>query len=217
MVSKEWPKKELGSLLSMEIDEGRTKVLPLMVGDRIDDLLRELPLLGSKKYLRWNGDAQEIARAFRERAGASPGDEQPSAKVEEPEITTARRPDIRVITKFGISMGGGVGRQSTLGVAVQNHSPATFFYKSLHFRLTANKTVWLERDLLGTAVLESREILPGASLEFTFKFSELIEGAEGEKLLGATVTDAIDREFESTEDQMETALANRLSWEQRSR
>ena len=61
-VDKAWPRKEICSALAREV-EGKTKVLPLMVGndEEIAQLLDRLPLLKDKVYEKWEGDPGIVA------------------------------------------------------------------------------------------------------------------------------------------------------------
>ena len=52
-VGRHWPESELASALNKENSEGRTVVLPIIIGDA-KPLLKEYPLLRDKFYLRWN-------------------------------------------------------------------------------------------------------------------------------------------------------------------
>lgn len=63
-LSKNWPKKELSAVLSMEISSGQIRVLPILVGspDDIQFFLHEFPLLHDKLYVRWDGAAEPIVR-----------------------------------------------------------------------------------------------------------------------------------------------------------
>ncbi len=65
-VDKEWPKKELNASLAREV-EGRTKVLPLIVGTQAiaERILEKLPLLNDKLYKRWTGDSDHVAKEIR--------------------------------------------------------------------------------------------------------------------------------------------------------
>ena len=65
-INKAWPKKELNASLAREV-EGRTKVLPLMIGTdtEIDSLLNQLPLLKDKHYEQWNESPDEIAQIIK--------------------------------------------------------------------------------------------------------------------------------------------------------
>ncbi|WP_052702648.1 reverse transcriptase domain-containing protein [Pseudoalteromonas piscicida] len=65
-INKSWPMKEINAVLSLEIGEENTKLLPLMVGDG-DALLKQLPLLGDKLFESFNNNAEEIALKLAER------------------------------------------------------------------------------------------------------------------------------------------------------
>lgn len=59
-VEKQWPKKELHSVLSQEINSGQTKLLPLLCGNK-ENILNELYLIRDKKYEEWQENPDEIA------------------------------------------------------------------------------------------------------------------------------------------------------------
>jgi retron-type reverse transcriptase len=61
-VSKEWPIAEINTALALEIS-GQKRVLPVMVGQPD---LSKLPLIRSKNWVVWDGDADRVARQLRE-------------------------------------------------------------------------------------------------------------------------------------------------------
>ena len=63
-LQKPWPQKELRSALTLEIEAGRSIVLPLLVGDP-QILLASLPFLKEKRYLMWGGDPTVVERELR--------------------------------------------------------------------------------------------------------------------------------------------------------
>ena len=52
MINKEWPKFELSNLLSMELRQKKTIVIPLIIGNK-EDILNQLPLLESKDPIQY--------------------------------------------------------------------------------------------------------------------------------------------------------------------
>jgi len=67
-LAKHWPQKEMNAALAREISEGKTRVLPLIVGRDIAEsqkLWQRLALQGDKKYLAWKGDPQPIVDELR--------------------------------------------------------------------------------------------------------------------------------------------------------
>lgn len=78
-VSKDWPIQEMNSALALEV-EGEKNVLVLMVGN--PDLSR-LPLIKTKNYLTWNGDADLVARKLTEAMGKA---EKPAAQPRLPSV-----------------------------------------------------------------------------------------------------------------------------------
>jgi RNA-directed DNA polymerase len=60
-VSKEWPLAEINTALALEI-AGKKRVLPVIVGDPD---LSKLPLIRSKSWLVWDGDADQIAKKIK--------------------------------------------------------------------------------------------------------------------------------------------------------
>jgi RNA-directed DNA polymerase len=69
-VDKAWPKKEINAVLAREI-EGKTKILPLMVGSEavIGEIIKKLPLIADKKYETWKGDAASVAKEIKSLLG----------------------------------------------------------------------------------------------------------------------------------------------------
>ena len=70
-LDKNWPQRELNSVLNIEASKGEVKILPLVVvtnKQEPQDILKELPLLNDKAYLSWDGsNIQEIVSALSER------------------------------------------------------------------------------------------------------------------------------------------------------
>lgn len=81
-LGKEWPEKEWSTLLSMEIADGVTRVLPLIVedasadGDTIQNRFRKVwPLLAEKRYELWNpADIGSIVSALKAKLDRISGD-----------------------------------------------------------------------------------------------------------------------------------------------
>lgn len=67
LLQKSWATKEMNAALSQEIDSGRTRVLPLMVGsdEEIQQITNELAIQRDKRYIRWSGSPEEIEGELR--------------------------------------------------------------------------------------------------------------------------------------------------------
>jgi hypothetical protein len=65
-VNKRWPMRELNSAFSMEIESGKTRVLPLLAGtsEELASIRGALALQHDKRYLVWRGDPEEISEAL---------------------------------------------------------------------------------------------------------------------------------------------------------
>jgi RNA-directed DNA polymerase len=81
-VSKEWPLAEINTALALEI-AGQKRVLPVMVGQPD---LSKLPLIRSKNWLVWNGDADAVAKKLKELIKPEPSAE---LKHERPPVVPA--------------------------------------------------------------------------------------------------------------------------------
>jgi len=70
-LSKNWPKRELNSVLNVEASTGKVRVLPLILGtDEVKRyIFKKYPLLNDKVYLTWENDAQKIIDALKARLG----------------------------------------------------------------------------------------------------------------------------------------------------
>ncbi len=66
--TKEWPLEEINTALALEID-GAKKVLPVMVGN--PDLTR-LPLLRTKRWLTWDGNADKVIQELKRQTMPAP-------------------------------------------------------------------------------------------------------------------------------------------------
>ena len=67
LLRKTWATKEMNAALSQEIDSGRTRVLPLMVGSdqEVQQMSDQLAIQRDKRYVRWSGRAEEIEQELR--------------------------------------------------------------------------------------------------------------------------------------------------------
>ena len=62
-VNKSWPMRELNSAIAREI-ECKQKILPLIIGDS-QAVLKELPLIKDKLYLKWEDNPNDVAKAIK--------------------------------------------------------------------------------------------------------------------------------------------------------
>jgi hypothetical protein len=62
-----WTEKELNAALNIEIDSGKTKVLPLIIGAENEEklILEKYPLLKDKKFIRWSDGFDSIINSLR--------------------------------------------------------------------------------------------------------------------------------------------------------
>ena len=70
-LSKNWPKRELNSALSIEASTGKVRVLPLVAGteEARSSIFQKYPILNDKFYLTWENDSQKIIDALKVRLG----------------------------------------------------------------------------------------------------------------------------------------------------
>ena len=68
-MKRNWPKRELSAVSNLEISSGKTRVLPLMVGDNgyINEVQSQFPLQTNKFYIRWDGKAEPVVAALIDR------------------------------------------------------------------------------------------------------------------------------------------------------
>lgn len=66
-LTKNWPKKELWSVLNIESKSGRKIIIPIVVGTslEVDSTLEDLPLLNDKLFLLWDGDVNKAANSIK--------------------------------------------------------------------------------------------------------------------------------------------------------
>jgi RNA-directed DNA polymerase len=76
-VTKEWPLIEINTALALEAS-GAKRVIPLMVG-RPD--LSKLPLIRSKKWIVWDGNAARVAAELKQFVGAGAGGPQAGSRI----------------------------------------------------------------------------------------------------------------------------------------
>lgn len=65
-MSKNWPKRELWSVLNIEAKSGEKTIIPIIVGTQpeVEYILDEFPLLNDKLFLLWNGDLNRVANSI---------------------------------------------------------------------------------------------------------------------------------------------------------
>lgn len=69
-LSKNWPQRELFSVLNIEASTQKVKVLPLVVAEipgEKEKILEQLPLLNDKSYLTWEGDPKIVVEKLLKR------------------------------------------------------------------------------------------------------------------------------------------------------
>lgn len=69
-LNKNWPQRELYSVLNVEASLGEVKILPLIVAKdskERESIRQQLPLLNDKAYETWNNSTEEIIEALQTR------------------------------------------------------------------------------------------------------------------------------------------------------
>jgi hypothetical protein len=68
-IKKHWPNAELEASINMEFSTGKTKVLPLLIGndEEIKIIMAHYPILRSKLYVNYSIGIKEISRLLKER------------------------------------------------------------------------------------------------------------------------------------------------------
>jgi hypothetical protein len=68
-IKKHWPNAELEASINMEFSTGKTKVLPLLIGndEEIKIIIEHYPILRSKLYVTYSIGIKEISRLLKER------------------------------------------------------------------------------------------------------------------------------------------------------
>src|SRR6266542_4013361 len=99
-VQKNWPQRELNSVLNQEASSGEVKVLPLLVGTETEkkEILAKYPLLNDKRYLPWDREVKAVVNAMLSRLGrGKPAGDKP---VSSPTATGIRIPVPKIKKKF---------------------------------------------------------------------------------------------------------------------
>ncbi len=128
-------------------------------------------------------------------------------------------PDIRIKASWGLPTGMGPKPRSLLCAEVQNISRQPFYFQSIYIELSDGRSMIPETDAFDRPIQGRTKLDPGASLSFYFDFAYMLERAEqanGAKLKRVVVRDQIDRQFYSTENDMEIAISNFMKWNERS-
>lgn len=70
-LSKNWPQRELNTVLNQEASTGEVRVLPLLVGNlaQRETIMNQLSLMSDKRYLQWDGSTSPIIEALQKRLG----------------------------------------------------------------------------------------------------------------------------------------------------
>lgn len=124
-------------------------------------------------------------------------------------------PEVRVKTAWGLPTGMGPDARSVLSVEIQNLSSQPVHFKSICIELSNGEAIAPVRGAFGTPISGPTKLDPGASLPFYLDFAEFLEIANKEnsaKLRRVIVTDQIDRQFYSSEKDMEIAISNYKKW-----
>lgn len=68
-IRKHWPNAELEASINIEFSTGKTKVLPLLIGndEEIKIIIEHYPILRSKLYVNYSIGIKEISRLLKER------------------------------------------------------------------------------------------------------------------------------------------------------
>jgi RNA-directed DNA polymerase len=80
-VSKEWPLAEINTALALEI-AGKKRVVPILVGEPD---LSKLPLIRSKNWLVWDGNADRVAKKLKDLIKPEPAPPQPTNANQRPQ------------------------------------------------------------------------------------------------------------------------------------
>lgn len=128
-------------------------------------------------------------------------------------------PDIRVKASWGLPTGMGPKPRSILCAELQNHSSQPFYFQSIYIELSDGRSMVPVTDAFDRPIQEKTKLDPGANLSLYFDFAHMLERAEqanGAKLKRFVVRDQIDRQFYSTENDMEIAISNFMKWNEKS-
>lgn len=119
-------------------------------------------------------------------------------------------PDIRIKTGLGL-LNIGQKLRSLLYAEIQNHSIQPFYFQSIYIELSDGGSMIPITDAYNMPTQKKTKIEPGANLSFHFDFADMLKRAEkenGAKLKRFVVKDQIDRQFYSTEKDMEIDILN---------
>lgn len=99
-VNKNWPLLELNAMMSIEAEEGKVKILPLLKGN--DEVIRNIRskmiLLRNKSFQKWKNNPAEIVHALKKRLAGKPA---PPAKMKDSIPDNVSTTDLSNITVVG--------------------------------------------------------------------------------------------------------------------
>jgi hypothetical protein len=123
--------------------------------------------------------------------------------------------EIVVKTTWGIPAGMGPNTKSLLCVEVQNHSEKPLYYSSMMIELSDGKTMVPQIDAFDRPLPNDCVINSGDSLGYYFDFADILETAKnaGASIKSVVAKDKIGREFRSSSEELEIAIANFTKWE----
>ncbi|MCK9461341.1 MAG: hypothetical protein M0R80_17060 [Proteobacteria bacterium] len=129
------------------------------------------------------------------------------------DVLTAPRPDIRVTLAAGFPVPESPDPRLRviIGVKIENHSPADFFFGgTVVFELSGGRVLQPVRDGVTGEWLAAKVVRPGDSISYNFSAEVLLSEAYnvGQYVVCARINDKIGRDFRSSENDMRTCLDN---------
>lgn len=124
--------------------------------------------------------------------------------------TTLPKPDIRVKVKGGIVMSPLNTRSDIITIEVQNHSPMTVFIGNIRIKLKDDRSLFVAADAITKEFQKRRELKPGEAFSFNIASETIVEKVDVEDLVCVTVSDDIERTYESNRTDLQKLLRSIL-------
>ncbi len=116
------------------------------------------------------------------------------------------KPNIKVKTNISLVLDSPDNIQKFLNITVENHSLVQLFLKKIELKLKDGRKFFIPKDSLTGELQQKRILLPGESFDFNILPASITEKVNIDDLVCATITDSINRTYESSEDAFRLAL-----------
>lgn len=120
--------------------------------------------------------------------------------------STLPKPDIKVKANIGLVPDSLNNIQKILNITVENHSPSPLFMGNIDLKLKDGQLFFVPKDFLTGEFQTRRTLQPGERFSFHILPDVIARKVNPEDLVCATVTDDVNRVYESDESNFRLAM-----------